>query len=516
MVGFGTPIACTLISKTPFLSTIVERLNPYLVYRSTIGTYQVQPLPWLLGNAPTLGHAWYIAGFFILNIVLSCVNYKLIYPLKHPWGYDHRGEILAYAGYRTGEFAFALLPLTILFAGRNNTLLWLTNWSHATYLLLHRWIARLFALHTILHSIFLWAARVQTGTYSADVKLPYWQWGILGTVFVCVMLVFSLLWMRQLSYEIFLLSHIIMAILLIVGSWYHLILRFGKTGSHEYWLYAAFAVWVFDRILRVVRIFKNGAQRATVTQIGTNHVRIDIPNIRIINKPGYHGYVYFPTVNPLRPWENHPFSINTSTFIRSQTRTVPSPDSSLRHHSLDAENKEGDSRIKTTENQALVSPTTTAGVTLYVRKSAGMTRRLESNEKLLTLLDGPYRNNRPGAVLETDRLLLIGGGIGITGLLAFVNAHANVKLAWSVKASDHALVTELDNVLHGIKDKEVRVGERLEPGALLRHEATFGYQKVGVVVCGPGSLSDEVRAVVASLGRHEKTIFELEVDAYSW
>ena len=162
-----------MLSKAPVISSLIENLNPYLFYPSSIGTYHIRPLPWLIGNAPTLGQAWYIIAFILLNIILTCVGYKLLSPLKHPWGYNKRGEILAYAGYRTGEFAFGLLPLTILFAGRNNILLWLTNWSHSTYLLLHRWIARLFVLHTVLHSIFLWAARVQTGTYKTDKNLPY-------------------------------------------------------------------------------------------------------------------------------------------------------------------------------------------------------------------------------------------------------------------------------------------------------------------------------------------------------
>jgi len=39
---------------------------------------------------------------------------------------------------------------------------------------------------------------------------------------------------------------------------------------------------------------------------------------------------------------------------------------------------------------------------------------------------------------------------------------------------------------------------------------------VGVVVCGLGGLCDDVRREVAKMGRREKTVFELEVDAFSW
>lgn len=507
VVGFATPIAITLISRLPFVPSFIDRISPYLIWPSTVGRYHVQPLPWLLGNPPTIGQAIYIIGFFILNLVLCLVGYESAQP--HPWGYNHWGELLAYAGYRTGEIAFALLPLTILFSGRNNILLWLTDWSHSTYILLHRWVARLFALHTILHSVFLLAARLQTGTYSTDKDLPYWQWGIVGTVFVCAMLVFAHLWLRRLAYEVFLLAHIIMAVFVIVGSWYHLVLRFGYGGNHEYWLYTAAAVWGFERALRVVRIVKNGVCRATVTEVGPNHVRVDIAGVRFSGKPGRHGYVYFPTINRLRPWENHPFSTNATGLLRSyganSSATPPS-------WSSDKER----SGVETSEVGSTGTLITTDGITLYIRKSDGMTRSLVKHASHPVLLDGPYPNNNPNAVLNCDRVLLIGGGIGITGLLAFLPAHRNVKLAWCVNQNTEAVVEDLKPVLESIPDREIRMGERLDVEALLREEAGAGYARVGVVVCGPGGLCDDVRTLVSSLGRHEKTVFELEVEAFSW
>jgi hypothetical protein len=455
----------------------------------------------------------------LLNVILSCLGYQSQQP--HPWGYNRRGEILAYAGYRTGEFAFALLPLTILFAGRNNILLWVTDWPYSTFILLHRWVARLFATHTILHSIFLLAARVQTGTYKSDLKLPYWKWGIVGTVFASAMLVFSLVWMRRLSYEVFLIGHIIMAIFTIVGSWYHLILRFGKTGTHEYWLYAAFAVWALDHVLRMLRILNNGFQRATITEVGPHHVRVEIPSVRFANKPACHGYVYFPTVQPLRPWENHPFSVNSTAVLHSFRAKLDagpgSPTSSF--HDADSKDNTATKTNSTVATSRIAAGETRAspGVTLYVRKSTGMTRHLQNHNSLLALLDGPYPNNPAEHVLSCERLLLIGGGIGITGLLGFMSGgHANVKLAWSVKVEAAALVADLEGVVKSVGEREVKVGERLNVNALLREEVRMGWGRVGVVVCGPGGLCDDVRAEVARLGRHEKTVFELEVDAFSW
>lgn len=156
------------------------------------------------------------------------------------------------------------------------------------------------------------------------------------------------------------------------------------------------------------------------------------------------------------------------------------------------------------------------GLTLYVRKSTGATKRLTAHDDLLTLVEGPYRNNLTREVLRCDRLLLISGGIGITGLLPFVNNHWNVKLAWSVKESARCLVEDLDGALGPVADKEVRIGSRLDVRQLLEEGINAGWERVGVVVCGPGGLCDDVRAVVAAAGKLGKMEFELEVEAYSW
>ncbi|KAF2680281.1 hypothetical protein K458DRAFT_392932 [Lentithecium fluviatile CBS 122367] len=253
VVGFAVPIALMVLSKLPLSARIT-------IVRFHGGQ----------GNPPKIGQAIYILGFTTFNIIVVCIGYKSQQP--HPWGYDKRAEILAYAGYRTGEYAFALFPLTILFSGRNNILLWLTNWSHDTFMLLH----------------------------SVDKDLPYWQWGIVSTVFICIMLVWSMLWMRRPSYEIFLIGHIIIAIFVLVGNWYHLVLHFGLPGTHEYWLYAASVVWGFDRLVCIVRIVGNALRRSTVTEVGPNHVHVEIPGIRFNGKPSFHGYVYLPTLSPLK------------------------------------------------------------------------------------------------------------------------------------------------------------------------------------------------------------------------
>jgi hypothetical protein len=159
---FVLPITITGIQYLPFMTTVSERIKPHLIWPALLNNYHVRPLPYQLGNAPTIGHSLYITAFVIVNIVMVSADYRVAVP--HAWyGSEKYYVVMAYVMWRTGFFALAFLPLVILFSGRNNVLLWLTNWSHSTYMLLHRWVARVFAIHVILHSVLALALYVHTG-----------------------------------------------------------------------------------------------------------------------------------------------------------------------------------------------------------------------------------------------------------------------------------------------------------------------------------------------------------------
>ncbi|USP76285.1 ferric reductase-like transmembrane component [Curvularia clavata] len=515
VLGIGIPILCSQIRKLPFATGLLDKLKPYLVYPSTVGSYQVRPLPWLIGNAPTVGQAVYIFFFFALNVILSAVNYGSSQP--HPWGFSKREEILSYIGYRTGHIGYALLPLVVLFSTRNNFLLWVTNWSYGTYLLLHRWIARIFAVQAIVHSITLLLTYQGSGSYPVESVKSYWLWGIVATVLTCAMLILSLLYFRRIAYEVFLIVHIILAVFVIVGCWYHVILRWGYN-FYDNWLYAAIAVWFFDRAVRVLRVLKNGMRYADVTEVGDGYVRVDIPGVRWAAKPGCVGYVGFPTLHTLRPWENHPFSINSTALFRSYRHaSAPASSSNSVSGSIHVEEKSVVARppIPLVMDD-VTDPATTAGVFFIIKKKTGMTKMLKRNARLLTILDGPYPHSAGTDALEADHLLLLGGGIGITGLLSWLSVHPSIKLAWSVKTSDKALVDEMYPIIRNVADKQILVGQRFSIKDLLQDEIHVGYKKVGVIVCGPPEMCDEARALVAGLGRGSKTVFELHVDAFTW
>lgn len=77
-------------------------------------------------------------------------------------------------------------------------------------------------------------------------------------------------------------------------------------------------------------------------------------------------------------------------------------------------------------------------------------------------------------------------------------------------------MNSFENVLNGLSEKKVKIGQRLDGRALLNQEVAAGWKKIAIVVCGPGQMCDSVRAAVVAIGKETPVVFELEVDAYGW
>ncbi|RBR18972.1 hypothetical protein FVER53590_10064 [Fusarium verticillioides] len=258
--------------------------------------------------------------FVILNIILGAVSYKnFAYP--HPWGFTKSAELLCRLSNRS--YLVCSLPLTVLFSSRNNILLWITDWPFSTFLVLHRWVTRLCALHAVVHSVTLLAAYVSLGTYYTDLHKPYWIWGIVGTLCLVFLLVQSIIWFRRASYEVFLVLYILLAAFVIIGYWYHVYFWKPFSGVYELLIYMVCAVWFFYRFIRVLHVAKNALCRASVVELSDEIVRLDISGVRWLSTPGHHAYIYFPTLQPFLPWQNHPFSI-TNTALLQETSAAAS------------------------------------------------------------------------------------------------------------------------------------------------------------------------------------------------
>lgn len=101
-----------------------------------------------------------------------------------------------------------------------------------------------------------------------------------------------------------------------------------------------------------------------MTERGGGYVRVDVAGVRWGFYPGVHAYTFFQTLQPLRPWENHPFSVVPTALLR------PSP-LERRGSGLEDGSKMGSIRDDAEKGQ---------GVAARIRRAqqTGVTQRLSS------------------------------------------------------------------------------------------------------------------------------------------
>lgn len=249
---------------------------------------------------PTRGQALFIAYLVIINIILCAVGIESAQP--NAWFASQPLEIVTYVSNRAGVLSFANIPLLFLYSGRNNVLLWLTNWSHSTFLLLHRWVAAICTIEACLHSAIYLQIYTANGTHSSESKLQYWYWGIIATLAMVVLLPASTLQIRRKCYELFLAWHIVLSVLVLVGCYLHISYRYAHQWGYENWIYIAFAIWAFERGFRILRMTRHGLLTARVSVVDDEYIKLEVPGIAARG----HVYLYFPTLT-WRVWENHPF-----------------------------------------------------------------------------------------------------------------------------------------------------------------------------------------------------------------
>ncbi|KAK6198924.1 ferric reductase [Scheffersomyces amazonensis] len=262
---------------------------------------------------PTRLESILISIWLILAIIFTCVNFthdspNIIWPIK----YAEMGRKIAD---RSGQMCLWILPNLVLFAGRNNVMQWVSGWSHSRFILLHKWNSRYATLLGVLHGIGMTYNGIGIGKYHTRNKQPYVRWGYVSLICMCLSLFHSMLVFRKSRYELFLLIHIILAVFFIVGGWIHT-----SNDGFEQWYYGAAAVWIFDRLIRIVRLFSFGIKTAEVQLVANETLRVKVQRPAYWKPfPGCHAFIHF-----LRPscfWQSHPFTVvdsvleeNTLTF----------------------------------------------------------------------------------------------------------------------------------------------------------------------------------------------------------
>lgn len=511
--GFVVPIGFSLLRFFPFPRLWRSKFYAWVIEPPLFGTKHEVPVLFGLLQMPKRGQALFIFYFIVINTVLSAVNYDNANPNTWFPG-DHWRWMVMLVSNRIGLLSFANLPLVFLYAGRNNILLWLTNWSHSTFLLLHRWIAAIATLQAILHSLIYLHVYAKAGTHDSEARKPYWYWGIVATLGMSILFPTSVIPIRKKFYEFFLTWHVVISVLVVAGCYWHIVFEFSHTWGYETWIIICMAVWAFDRIFRFIRLARFGVQTAAIKVIDEDYVRVTIPNV----PSSGHAYIYFPTLT-WRVWENHPFSVASSILPTAKDTGIPSlvtegEDVEKQNHSVDI--GDGSSNSSSIE---LASETLQVGSIFYIRTQKGLTSLLRGRTSAPVLIETGYSSESlvSESMHSTPTLIAIAGGVGFTAVLPQLLAHTGrAKLYWGCRTK--SLVDEAQST-YPLSRIEVKtfIGARMNIRDILDNELSGNAGEVCVIVSGPAGMMDEVRTVVGRIAKSSsKTSIRLVAESFSW
>lgn len=402
----------------------------------------------------------------------------------------------------------------------------------------------------------------------------YWSYGIIAVAALgFLVVVFSILPLRVKFYETFLVIHIVLVVIILFGLWQHVVQRYHKAYGYEVWLYIAFAVWGFDRLIRPIRILAlnwkpwiaRGFPKATVELLpGDEFLKVTVfPSLTQNFTAGQHCYLYFPTTGG-NPFQSHPFSIASWSHDNQILDDEPgfaTDDTIVPGRAIQEEQGlELKSLAPPQLNQKSVLTPQRLSISFIVRPEQGLTRslhkRLLKNSKLTlpksipVFIEGPYGTGPPLSMRNADTILAIAGGIGITSIIGYLQLYldslcvvrddtkrgrpgkaSRFILVWSVR--EESLIKAINSQLgdtDALRRKGVELqivhtrdddpsSRRLNVDEVVRNEL-LGEEdrgkKVCVVMCGPGGMADTVRsAVVGCIGQKGVDV-ELVEESFCW
>ena len=514
------------------------KAKKHLIYASAWTKRHHREYRFLRLNFGTLPSRLHIISISIY--VLSNAAYLAIINYHTP----NRYAVYAQLRGRSGALCVAnMVPLVIL-AGRNNPLINLLKISFDTFNYFHRWIGRIIVAELVIH-VACWLVPViaDGGLELVGSKIRgdlFLSAGLTGVLCMVLIVIMSLSPIRHAFYETFLALHILLAIVAFICTWIHCTTGEYSSGGLPQLpsIMAVVCLWVSERMIRVARtVYMNWSSKGLTRAIceampgDVTRVTLHLPrNVRI--KPGSHAYLRFWGVHP---WESHPFSIawvdyHSDSSIPGSTIKLPA------------------------SKAAQANATTTAS--FIINAHSGMTRKLlsmasksASGMQIKATMEGPYAGYH---VFDSyGHLVLIAGAGGITHQISYLRpllesfnagtvATRRLTLIWVIRdcswiswVSPH--LDYLRNVPRGEDFLNIKVfitrppiqNNSFDPDhritiltgrpdftILLAEEISVQIGAMSVSVCGPGSLTDDVRDAVRAI--QGNTIVDFVEESFTW
>ncbi|CCE92244.1 ferric-chelate reductase TDEL_0D06600 [Torulaspora delbrueckii] len=402
LAGAFRLVRYTPLQKVLFKQKLVNYIRGYLIL-PTLGKKHADPFSYLkviTGYLPTRFETLVVTGYLIMHTVFMSCNY--IYDPLNVIFKSHAIQVSRFVADRSGVLSFAHFPLIVLFAGRNNFLEMISGLHYTSFIVFHKWLGRVMFLDAVIHSAAYTNYTLLSQTYKRRKTRTYWKFGIAATILAAGLMLTSVAAFRRHYYETFLFMHIVLGALFFYACWQHVM-----TISGIEWVYAAIAIWVVDRLVRIVRLCFLGFPKAQITLIGEDLIRVTVPKSAKFWKAKPGQYVFLSFLHPLCFWQSHPFTV------------------------MDSCSKEDELVIIFKEKK---------GVTRVLKKYLA---RNNGKASMRVAVEGPYGHSSP--VQRFDNVLLLTGGSGWPGPIAHAinlgkssaaSGKSNVQLVAAVKGFD--------------------------------------------------------------------------------
>ncbi|MCJ1479029.1 hypothetical protein MMC13_007713 [Lambiella insularis] len=399
--------------------------------------------------SPGRSRSFRVPPFGIILLVLAYLGFVLGLEFVNV---DYEGaQYWEARGLRAGWLTVAQFPLLILLAGKNNLIGLFVGVSYERLQVLHRWIARVILLTATLHGAYQAYGWNEYGLLQIEISTD----SCIPTGFATWML---LLWLiasstavfRNLSYEFFVIQHVISFVGFLVAVFYHIP---SNALNARIFIWLGISFFLLDRLLRYARSGYNNSRPSKATLIGLpgDVTKVVIRSQRIKSwKPAQHVFLCIPRFGI---GQSHPATI----------ASVPSSHDNDLVFFLQA-HKGFTRRIR----EAAVTLRTENVLT----KEKSEITELPA-EQFVALIDGPYGASYSDFA-AFDTAVLIAGSTGVTFtlpiLLDIAHRASSQKLpirsivfVWMIKNTDCTtwIVNELQKAAESLSEVGIEIAVRI-------------------------------------------------------
>ncbi|KAK9777191.1 putative Ferric-chelate reductase [Seiridium cardinale] len=320
-------------------------------------------------------------------------------------------------GYRNAWVTVTQLPFLYLLSAKTSIIGLIAGTSYERLNWLHRWVARTMFLTATVHGFHFWTEWLYYDYLELELEMmPSIKYGLGAWAILLWMVITSLKPFRSMAYEIFVVQHIIAAIMFLWVIYVHV------PAYAQYNIWFAIAALCFDRVFRVglllwqnIKLNPNpsrckGGQKfghqTQVNTIGESTTVLTIKDVHFKWSAGQHLYLWLPRVGA---FEAHPYTI-ASPHLMPETCICNSIQLVIRSHS---------------------------GFSKRLHSFAKKTEASDKKQTLTALVAGPYGRPPRWDIFET--LVLISASTGASFTLPILESVLQSKSTLCTKRIDFLL-----------------------------------------------------------------------------